>query len=311
VGSSLRPPVKPQAGVSNSLAQFDNVSGVELPLTGPPAAERARRRLPRLRSRRWAAAGAVVLAVTLTSCQLPAFGAYRGATAQAQDSFKLWQLFFIVGAIVFLIVFFLIIWSVFRYRRKSDVIPPQTQYHTILEIVYTAVPVLLVCVLFVFVFITENEVDALKTTGDPVTVNVTAFQWGWQFQYPAYDIKIIGVETEDPEMVVPANETVHVFLRSRDVIHGFYVPQFNFSRYALPGVTNQFDLNVLHPGTYRGQCTNFCGLYHSLMIFRVKAVTPTAFNAWVQQEQGSTTPISSISAARQQARQHPVLQGDS
>jgi cytochrome c oxidase subunit 2 len=136
---------------------------VEPSQTGSPPAERTRRRLPKLRSRRWAAAGAVLVALTLTGCQLPAFGAYRGATAQAQDSFKLWQLFFIIGAIVFLLVFFLIIWSVFRYRRKSDVIPPQTQYHTVLEIVYTAVPILLVCVLFIFVFITENEVDALKT----------------------------------------------------------------------------------------------------------------------------------------------------
>ena len=77
-------------------------------------------------------------------------------------------------------------------------------------------------------------------------------------------------------MVLPVDQTVRIFLRSADVIHGFYVPQFNFSRYAQPGITNQFDLNILHAGTYRGQCTQFCGLYHSLMLFQVKAVTSSA-----------------------------------
>jgi cytochrome c oxidase subunit 2 len=276
----------------------------------PPPGSSPARRLPKLRSRRWAVAAAVVAALLLSGCQLPAFGAYRGSTAQGQDAFKLWQLFFIAGAAVFLLVLFLIVWSVFRYRRRSDAIPPQTQYHTVFEITYTVVPILLVIVLFVFTFVTENEVDALSTGGQ-LTVNVTAFQWGWEFQYPAYDVEVLGVETEDPTMELPANETVHVFLRSRDVVHGFYVPQFNFSRYALPGVTNQFDLNVLHTGTYRGQCTNFCGLYHSLMIFQVKAVTPSEFKAWVQQEQSSSGVVGSIATARRQARQHPVTQGSS
>lgn len=250
----------------------------------------------------------MAVALLLAGCQLPSFGAYKGVTSQGQDAYKLWQLFFIAGAVVFLIVFFLILWAVLRYRRKSDAIPPQTQYHTLFEIVYTVVPILLVFVLFAFTFVTENEVDALST-GDPLTVNVTGFQWGWQFQYPGYDVKVIGVETEDPTMVLPANRTVRVFLRSKDVVHGFYVPQFNFSRYALPGVTNQFDLNIQHTGTFRGQCTQFCGLYHSLMVFQVKAVTPAQFTAWVHHKQVVTTPAGSIASARRQAHLHPVKRG--
>lgn len=252
--------------------------------------------------------GAGALALLLAGCQLPNFGAYKGVTSQGRDAFKLWQLFFIAGAVVFLVVFFLILWAVLRYRRKSDAIPPQTQYHTLFEITYTVVPILLVFVLFAFTFVSENEVDALGTN-DPLTVNVTAFQWGWQFQYPGYDVKVLGVETEDPVMVLPANRTVHVFLRSKDVVHGFYVPQFNFSRYALPGVTNQFDLNIQHTGTFRGQCTQFCGLYHSLMVFQVKAVTAGQFTAWVHHKQVTTTPARSIASARRQAHQNPVKRG--
>jgi len=247
---------------------------------------------------------AVGAALVLSGCQIPSFGAYKGATTQGQDAYKLWQGFFITGAIIFLLVFLLILWAVLRYRRKTEAIPAQTQYNTAFEIIYTIVPVLIVLGLFVFTFITENEVDALSTTGDPVTVNVTAFQWGWEFQYPTYDVKVLGVETQDPEMVVPANETIHVFLRSSDVIHGFYVPAFNFSRYAQPGVTNQFDLNITHTGTYRGQCTQFCGLYHSLMLFRVKAVTTSQFDTWIQQKQSTPQSSGSIAQAKRE-----ILQG--
>ncbi len=73
---------------------------------------------------------------------------------------------------------------------------------------------------------------------------------------------------------------MQITLVSDDVIHGFYVRDFNFSRYALPGVTNHFDLDVLHTGTYNGQCTQICGLYHSEMLFSVRSVSPTAFRAW-------------------------------
>jgi cytochrome c oxidase subunit 2 len=243
-----------------------------------------------------------IAALALSGCQIPAFGAFRGSTTQAQSAFKLWQGFFIAGAVIFLIVFLLIMWAVLRYRHKSEAIPVQFQYHTVFEVFYTVVPIVIVLVLFVFTFIVENQVDAVSSS--PVTVNVTAFQWGWEFQYPKYDVKVLGIETQNPEMVVPAHETVHIFLRSVDVIHGFYVPEFNFSRYAMPGVTNQFDLNITHTGTFRGQCTQFCGLYHSLMLFRVKAVTSSQFKSWVQQEQRTPGTSGSIAKAKRQ-----ILQG--
>ena len=73
-------------------------------------------------------------------------------------------------------------------------------------------------------------------------MKVTAFQWGWEFQYPSENIIVLGHTTQDPDMVLPSGQTTQVTLVSQDVIHGFYVPEFNFSRYAQPGVTNQFDL---------------------------------------------------------------------
>jgi cytochrome c oxidase subunit II len=230
-----------------------------------------------------AVAGLLGLAFLLTGCTLPTFGEYKGSTTQARTEFHLWQGFFVAGIIVGGFVLLLILWTIFRYRRKTEAIPTQSQYHTLTEIIYTVAPILIVIGLFVFTVLAENKVDA--TPPNPgASITVSAFQWGWEFQYPG-GVKVIGQTTEAPTMVVPAGTNVAITLSSLDVLHGFYVPQFNFSRYASPGYKTYFDFNVLHPGTYRGQCTQLCGLYHSLMFFNVKAVTPGQYANWLHAQQ--------------------------
>ncbi len=230
--------------------------------------------------RRLAAAVVALGALLLTGCQLPTFGFHDGSTSQGRSTFHLWQGFFIASLVVGGFVLLLILWAVFRYRHRSDEIPVQTQYHTLTEITYTVVPILIVLGLFVATVLVENTVTAVSP--DPYTkVHVYAFQWGWEFEYPN-GVKIIGQTTDAPTMVIPTGESVRVRLDSYDVIHGFYVPQFNFSRYATPGYSTYFDLNVLHNGVYRGQCTQLCGLYHSLMFFNVRSVSPSAYQSWLR-----------------------------
>jgi cytochrome c oxidase subunit 2 len=252
----------------------------------------------------------VVAAFLLTGCTLPSFGEYKGATTQGRTEFHLWQGFFIAGIIVGGFVLLLILWAIVRYRRKTEEIPRQTQYHTLTEIIYTIVPILIVIGLFVVTVLAENQVDA--TPPNPgAAITVHAFQWGWEFEYSggagsgctnpsaknavqAHCVKVIGQTTQAPTMVLPTGTDVEITLNSLDVLHGFYVPQFNFSRYASPGYTTTFDFNVLHSGTYRGQCTQLCGLYHSLMFFNVKAVSPAQYATWlrVQQAQVKSNPSS-------------------
>ena len=86
-------------------------------------------------------------------------------------------------------------------------------------------------------------------------------------------------------MVIPLGTEVQINLNSLDVLHGFYVPEFNFSRYASPGYTTSFDFDPLHTGDFRGQCTQLCGLYHSLMFFNVKVVTQAQFTSWLHAQQ--------------------------
>jgi len=234
----------------------------------------------------------VLAPVVLAGCQLPDFGAFKGATSQGQDAYKLWQGFFVAGIVVGGVVLVLILWAMFRYRRRSEALPRQTQYRPAIEILYTVVPIFIVIGLFVFTVITENEVDAVPRS--QVTIDVTAFQWGWQFYYPATGKVVIGQTLQQPQMEMPVGEAVTIHLESADVYHGFYVPEFNFSRYAAPGYVNTFNFNVLHAGVYRGQCTQLCGLYHSLMLFTVKAVTPAAFDTWVHQTSGHQPTIGQL-----------------
>lgn len=270
------------------------------PSTGLPAQAAHTPDVPRRGRKRstWAAVTVVAGGLLLAGCQLPDFGAHSPISQQGDDSLKLWQGFFIAGAAVFVFVFCLIAWAVFRYRRRSDKLPAQTQYHTLVEIFYTTIPIIFVLILFAFTFVTENEVDALPTP--KMAVTVTAFQWGWKFHYTTKNVNVIGIELEDPEMVLPEHETVRIYLESADVIHGFYVPAFDFSRYAQPGVINKFTVDLDRTGTFRGQCTQFCGLFHSLMRFRVKVVSQNQFTSWVRTHH-TTGPSTSISTAEKRA----------
>ena len=142
------------------------------------------------------------------------------------------------------------------------------------------VPILIVLGLFAATVVVENTVTAVEP--NPYTeIHVFAFQWGWEFQY-TNGVKVIGQTTDAPTMMVPTGKTVRLYLRSYDVLHGFYVPEFNFSRYASPGYWTSFDFNVIHNGVYRGQCTQLCGLYHSLMFFNVRSVSPSAYQSWLR-----------------------------
>ncbi len=243
------------------------------------------------------------LAAVLGGCNLPTFGAYRGATTQGQTEFKLWSWMTIAGLAVAVLVWGLILWAVVAYRRRDpNHMPRQFHGNRFLEIVYTAVPLIMVGVIFYYTVVAENKIDALSP--DPaVTIRVTGFQWGWSFQYlNAAKQQIALVETADakpgvlagnptssqyPQFELPLHQTTHIVLVSNDVVHTFYIPAFNFGRYALPGVTNNFDFTPVSLGVFPGHCAQYCGLYHSEMLFSVRVVQPRIFQAWLRAKAAS------------------------
>ena len=241
-------------------------------------------------------------ALALSGCTVPAFGAHAGATSESSSVFHLWQGFSIGAVVIGGFVTVLFVFAIIRFRRKGDSIPRQAQYHLPAEALYTVVPILVVFGLFAATLVVENKEVANPKTN--VTVDVNAFQWGWKFTYPGTETVVIGQTTQDPTMVIPVNTNVHINLTSTDVIHGFYVKAFNFSRYALPGVLNQFTLDAVNTGKYAGQCTQLCGLYHSLMFFNVDVVTQSQYTAWL----AKTANPAAFAAAAKTTKQQTATQ---
>ncbi len=203
------------------------------------------------------------------------------ATAQGRAIADLWTVFLVPAIVVAAIVWGLATVAILRFRRRGDdaTLPPQTEGHAGLELLWTSLPILTVLVLFAFTMVTLGRIEARAP--DAVDVTVTAFRWQWQIEYPAAGITITGTPDRPAEMVVPVGRPVHVTLVASDVAHAFYVPAFLFKRDAIPGRTTSFDLTVEEPGTYRGQCAEFCGAFHDQMLFSVRAIPPDEFDQWL------------------------------
>lgn len=244
----------------------------------PPRRGRARR-----------LAGLAGLAVVLSGCTFH-FETYQGATTQGHSIGKLFQGFDVTALTVGVFVWILIFWSALRYRRKGpDHWPKQTHHNYKWEYAYTIIPLLIVGALFGYTVVYENSVNRVAPN-PPVTMTITGFQWGWRFVYNlpgGQTVQVLSDPTSFGTFELPLNQTTQVNLVSADVIHEFYVPRFNFERYAQSGVTNVFDLTPNTAGTYIGRCDQFCGLHHDLMVFYVKVVQPAQFQSWLLQQEGS------------------------
>ena len=221
------------------------------------------------------------MALALSACGSN-FGAFRGATTQGQDIFHLYQTFMYIAIAVGAVTFGALLYAIIRFRSRDDSVPFQRHSNIPIEVIYTVVPTLIVAFLFFVSVKVENKVTAVAH--DPnLHVTVTAFQWGWRFTYPN-GVSIVSQGSNYPQMVLPVNETTTVKLVSQDVVHGFYVPKFDFSRYALPGFTNYFDFTPTTVGTFIGRCAQLCGLYHSEMLFSVRVVSPAQFQTWLSSQ---------------------------
>lgn len=228
-------------------------------------------------------------------------------TEQGHAAVNLYLLTFVIAVIVFVLVEGLLLLIAFRFRRRPGdaELPTQTHGNNKLEVLWTIVPAITVTVLFIAALITLNTSTEAKSPHPGVTVNVTGFQWQWTFAYPEFQnakgepISMTGAGTTGPEMVLPVNEPIRFRVTGQDVIHSFYVPQFFYKKDAIPGRVNEFDLTITDPGTYGGQCAEFCGLGHSEMYFTVRAVTRPEFNQWVKdaQERANATSAPAASGA--------------
>jgi len=245
------------------------------------------------------------LAIVTAGCKSTAFtrmGMLVPVTKQGQVTLTMWQGSWVAAWAVGIIVWGGILWAIVFHRRRrgDDELPRQVRYNLPIEILYTVLPFIMVGVLFYFTARDENYIDANPRPN--VVVNVIGEQWTWEFQYPQYALsnpaapfKMVtqtgemwnrGSATQNlPLLVIPEHEKVRFNLYSKDVIHGFWVAPFEFKRQVIPGYVNHFTVTPTKTGNFIGRCSEFCGVYHARMLFRIKIVTPAQFRAWISAQQ--------------------------
>jgi cytochrome c oxidase subunit II len=213
---------------------------------------------------------------------LGSFGVPDPVTREGEQIFSLWQGFFLAACAVGAFMLALILYTVIRYRGRGDRIPEQGGANGLAELIYTGTPIAIVVVLFVFSVATERRVTRVSATPAEV-VKVTAFQWGWEFRYPAEGVTVTGSgNAPPPELVLPVGVTTRLELAAHDVIHSFYVPEFLEKRDLVPGLDNVLDVTPTRTGVFAGRCAEYCGLDHWRMDFSARVVTEPEFRQWVQ-----------------------------
>ncbi len=219
------------------------------------------------------------------------------ATDRAPHTYHLWQGAWLAAILVGILVWGLIGYASFKFRRRSDdEIPVQVRYNLPIEILYTVAPIVMVVVFFFFTVQTQNTVLA-EEKHPQHTIDVVGQQWSWTFNYvkdQALDgstsVYEAGTPAYEPTLVLPVNETVRVNLSSPDVIHSFWVPAFLMKMDVVPGRHNHFSFTPTRVGSYKGRCAELCGAYHSRMLFNVRIVSADEYASYLKglQAKGNT-----------------------
>jgi cytochrome c oxidase subunit 2 len=211
---------------------------------------------------------------------------------QSLNTLVLW-----IIVIITIFVAGLLLYVMWRYDHKRNPVAGKLSHHSLLEVAWTAIPVLILVVIAVPSFRLVYFED--RTTDADVTIKVTGHQWYWEYTYPdakglhfdSYMIQDADLKGDqlklrhlavDNQLVVPAGKNIRILTTSADVIHSFFVPSLGVQRYAIPGRTIETWFRVDQPGDYYGECNQICGTNHSVMPISVHAVSPEDYKAWLQ-----------------------------
>jgi cytochrome c oxidase subunit II len=231
-------------------------------------------------------AGGVATAVALVPTWLP-----EDASREAgRIDFVFWFVIAICIAI-FAIVAAAMIYAVARFRVQDDDFEdgPPIHGHTGLEITWTVIPFLLVTAIAIVSAIVLSRNDAQAQ--DTLRINVTAQQFAFTFNYP--DAKNVT----SPVLRLPEGRSVELYMRALDVIHSVFVPEFSQKEDVVPGLVTQLHITPTRLGTFPLECTELCGLGHSLMRSEAIVMTPKAFDTWLKKQEKATGPGTSTSSS--------------
>jgi len=244
------------------------------------------------------AIGVIAIAIGIpVALIIPWFPA--NGSLQAGNVRTLYDVLLIVSVPIFVLVETVVVYSVWKFRMKpgeEEKDGPPIHGNTRLEVIWTALPAILIVGLCVYAYsvLRSNEANHSKA----LLVNVTARQFLFEFSYPENGGK---QQVVSPQLYLPKGKPVLFHLRSLDVIHSLFVPEFSEKIDAVPGITTDLRVTPTRIGTYPGECTELCGAGHSLMRATVHVLSPAAFDTWLKsQKPNGPPPVGSPPAAAAQ-----------
>ena len=220
-----------------------------------------------------------------------------GDTAMGLHTWLVW-----IMVIISILVALLLVWVMVRYNRRANPVPSKTSHNTLLEVLWTGIPVLILVVIAVpSIGLVAKQYES--PPADAITVKATGYQWYWGYEYPDLGVGEIisnmmpdedavaaGLPPQlavDNRLVLPVGVPIRMQTTAADVIHSFAVPSLWYKLDAVPGRLNEKQLIINEPGIYYGQCSELCGVRHGYMPISVEAVPMDQFRAWVALQGGS------------------------
>jgi cytochrome c oxidase subunit 2 len=245
--------------------------------------------------RQWLPHGLLLLLVVVLAGCVGSGEGYPQSTLHPKGDFAelvdaLFQRTVVWATIIFVLVEGALVWAIWRFRgRPDDPEPAQTHGNTTVEIIWTVIPAAVLAVVAVptvrTIFETAEIPAATAEGGEPLTVEVVGHQWWWEFRYPS-----LGITTAN-ELHVPVGRTIDLRMKTVDVLHSFWIPQFAGKRDVFPNRETRLWFTAREAGEFPGACAEFCGLQHGRMLFYVMAADPGTFDAWVTARQADSNAV--------------------
>jgi cytochrome c oxidase subunit 2 len=200
----------------------------------------------------------------------------------------------IIISLITLFVLSLMLYVMVRFHHTRNPVPTRTSHNTVVEMLWTVVPVLILVIIAIPSFKLMYYMD--RVPNPDMTIKVTGHQWYWTYEYPdqnglSFDSNLIPeadlkpgqkrlLDVDNP-LVVPVDTVIRVYITGTDVIHSWFVPSFGVQEYAIVGRLNESWMKVEHPGVYYGQCNQICGINHAFMPIKIEAVSRGDFDRWL------------------------------
>jgi len=209
----------------------------------------------------------------------------------------------VIITLITLLVLGLLLFVIVKFNARVHPVPTRTSHNTVIEVMWTVVPVLILVIVAIPSFKLMYFMDRVPNAD--MTIKVTGHQWYWEYGYPdngdiSFNSNLIPddqlkpgmrrlLEVDNP-LVVPAKTNIRVQVTGTDVIHSWYVPSFGVQEYAVVGRLNESWFNVEQPGTYYGECNQICGVNHAFMPIKIVAVSKDDFQKWVAKSKAAGAP---------------------